>query len=152
VNFYVYEAKQNIEGNRRRVTQSYGIPQFVLPAGRYFVEAKYGSAYASAEVDVKAGERTEHTLILNAGYLRTAAILGEGTEPLKSTDVNFYVYEAKQNIEGNRRRVTQGYGIPQFVLPASRYFVEAKYGPAYASAEVEVKAAERKNVTLRLKK
>jgi len=103
-------------------------------------------------VDVKAGERTEHTLILNAGYLKTAAILGEGTEPLKSTNVDFYVYEAKQNIEGNRRKVTQGYGIPQFVLPAARYFVEAKYGSAYASAEVEVKVAERKDVTLRLKK
>jgi hypothetical protein len=56
-----------------------------------------------------------------------------------------------QNIEGNRRKVSQGYGTPQFVLPAGHYFVETKHGSTHATAEVEVKAAERKDVTLRLK-
>jgi hypothetical protein len=131
VAYDVYTAAQDAEGNRKRVDGSlsaYGPPRLPLPAGRYLVTAKYGSATANVEVEVKPGEITNQILNLRAGILRPRAILADGGEPLPD-GVAYDVYAAAQDAEGNRKRVDgslSAYGPPRLPLPAGRYRVTAK--------------------------
>ena len=149
--YTVYKAKKNLEGKREQVTNSYDpVPQFKLPAGRYFVSVSHGQAYASMEVEVSAGEITEQTLNLHAGYLRLFSIVAQGVEPV-ARDLRYSIYTAKKDLEGKRRQVTNSYdSVPLFRLPAGRYFVSVSHGQAYASIEVEVSAGELTEQTLNL--
>ena len=156
VAYGVYAVEQDAEGNRKRVAGSlsaYGPPRLTLPAGRYFVVAKYGSASADCEVEVKPGGITHQILNLRAGILRPTAILAEGREPL-AEGVAYDVYLAERDAEGNRKRVAgslSAYGPPRLPLPAGRYVVTAKYGSASATVDVDVRPAGVTNQILNLR-
>ncbi len=57
---------------------------FILPAGRYKVEAHYGNSNAGAiaGVEVKAGEQTARKLTINAGHIRLSLALSDKDEAL----------------------------------------------------------------------
>ena len=145
VAYDVYSIERDAEGNRKRIDGSlsaYGPPRLTIPAGRYFVNAKYGSASADVEVEVKPGGITHQLLNLRAGILRPTAVLADGSEPLPK-GVAYDVYTVEQDAEGNRKRIDgslSAYGPPRLPLPAGRYYVSAKYGSASANVEVEVTA------------
>ena len=143
LNYRVYEAKKDLQGKRKSVADSYNHePLFRLPAGQYYVTAKHGNALASAELEVNAGELTEHTMVLNVGYLRLSSVPVEDAEPLDN-NLNYRVYEAKKDLQGKRKSVADSYNHePLFRLPAGQYYVTAKHGNALASAELEVNAGE----------
>ena len=156
VAYDVYTAERDAEGNRKRVTGSlaaYGPPRLPLPAGRYLVAAKYGSASANVDVEVSPGGVTNQTLNLRAGILRPRAILADGAEPLPE-GVAYDVYTAARDAEGNRKRVTgslSAYGPPRLPLPAGRYFVTARYESASANVEVEITPGGVTNQILNLR-
>ena len=152
VAYEVFEARKDLAGNRQKVTYSYdGQPLFKLPAGRYYVAAALGSAYGSAEVEVRAGELAEQVLNLNAGYLRVSSTAGGGRK--LDRNVTYEVYEAEKDVEGNRRKLTYSYDAePLFKLPAGRYYVVAGHNDVYANAEVELAAGESKDVTMEIGK
>ena len=156
VSYEVYEAAKDVEGNRKLVVGSpayQGPPRFPLPAGRYYVTAAYGSASASTEVDITAGEIKPQTLNLRAGILNLSSILAAGSPPI-ATEVSYEVYETAKDVEGNRKRVVGSpvyQGPPRFPLPAGRYYVTAAYGSASASTEVDITAGEIKPQTLNLR-
>ena len=147
VRYGVYEAAKDAEGKRKLVTDSpahQGPPRFPLPAGRYHVTAAYGSASASAEVEVTAATLTLQTLNLRAGILRLSSVLTAGGKPLPD-GVRYGVHETAKDADGNRKQVTESpahYGPPRFPLPAGRYYVTATYGSASAAAEVTVTAGD----------
>ena len=152
--YEVYAAARDAEGNRKRVTRS-SLPneaaRFVLPAGRYFVTAAYGSASANVEVEVTPAGVSEQILNLRAGILRLTAVLADGGKALSNAD--YVVYAAARDAEGNRKQVT-GTNLPnesaRFVLPAGRYFVTAAHSGGNASAETVVTAGGTKDVQLRI--
>jgi hypothetical protein len=154
--YEVYAAERDAEGNRKRVAGSMaagGPPRLLVPAGRYFVTARFGGASAGAEVEVKQGEVTQQILNLRAGILRPTAILAEGSEPLQER-VAYDVYTAARDAEGNRKRVDGRIAAPappRLPLPAGRYFVTARYGSAYADAEVELPPGGVANQILNLR-
>ena len=150
--YEVYEAQQDLAGKRKGVDQNGAAkPLFKLPTGRYYVTVKHGSAYASTEVEIAAGQAVEQLLNLNAGYLRLSSILTQGTEPL--TDGLYYeVYEAQQDLAGKRKGVNQsGAAKPLFKLPTGRYYVTVKRGSAYASTEVEIAAGQVQEIKLEVR-
>jgi hypothetical protein len=155
VAYKVYTAARDAEGNRRVVTESsqYAAPpRFPVPAGRYFVTAEYGSASASAEVEVAPANVTRETLNLRAGILRPTAVLSGGSEPL-ALGVAYAVYVAARDAEGNRKLVvesSQYAASPRFPLPAGRYFLTATHSTGSASAETTVAAGGVHDVQLRL--
>ena len=109
VAYEVYAAARDAEGNRKRVTgsnhQYEASARFLLPAGRYFVTAAYGSASANVEVEVTPAGATQQIVNLRAGILRLTAVLADGGEPL-ARGVAYEVYTAARDAEGNRKRVT----------------------------------------------
>ena len=155
VAYKVYSAAQNAEGNRELVTESsqYAAPpRFPVPAGRYFVTAEYGSASASADVEVAPAKVSRETLNLRAGILRLTAVSSAGGEAI-AQGVAYAVYNAARDTEGNRKLVTESsqYAAPpRFPLQAGRYFVTATHATGTASAETAVAAGGVHDVQLRL--
>lgn len=147
--YIVYEAKKNLEGNRREVTRtSRAMPLLRLPAGDYHVVASHGKAFATADLTVTAGELTEQVLDMDAGYLRLTPVPTAGAAPLQ--DNQFYiVYDAKKDLEGNRREVVRtSKAVPLLRLNAGDYHVVASHGKAFASLDVTVTADELNEQTL----
>ena len=155
VAYKVYAAAQNAEGSRKLVTESsqYSAPpRFPVPGGRYFVTADFGSASASAEVEVAPASVLRETLNLRAGILRLTAVSSAGGEAL-AQGVAYEVYNAARDSEGNRKLVTESsqYSAPpRFPLQAGRYFVTATQGTRTASTETTVAAGGVHDVQLRL--
>ena len=150
--YWVYEAQKDSSGNRREITNTYDAqPLFKLPAGRYYVWVNHGNAGTDTEVALTAGKLTEHTINLNAGYLRLAAVAAEGGEPL-TKDLRYWVYEAEKDLSGNRREITNTYDAqPLFKLPAGQYYIWATHGDFSDATEAEVRAGESSEVILTLK-
>lgn len=82
--------------------------------------------------------------------LQLHAVLTEGAAPIEQ-DLWYYVYEAKKDLEGNRKEVSRtGDANPLFKLPAGEYFVLVQHGNAQASTEVTVTAGELTETTINL--
>jgi hypothetical protein len=137
--FAVYTATRDIQGNHTKINDGCGPSgQFILPVRRYYVQARAGDAATDAELEVVANDLTEHTLNLQAGYLRLEAMLAEGGKPVESC---FAVYQAQPDKLGNRRKINDGCGaFSQFLLPTGRYYVQAQTGDAATDTELEVPA------------
>ncbi|MGF1610202.1 MAG: hypothetical protein ACFCUQ_12455 [Kiloniellales bacterium] len=137
--FDVYEAAQDIDGNRRYVSRSCGkTALFTLDPGTYFVQAQSGNAGTADEITVRSAEVIDEAFDLNAGYLRTKAALAEGSEAVESC---FDVYEAQLDVEGNRPYVSRSCGqVALFTLPVGHYYATATTGNASAAADLEISA------------
>ncbi|MEQ1841489.1 MAG: hypothetical protein ABL994_13860, partial [Verrucomicrobiales bacterium] len=128
----------DLEGNRKSVAFSYEAqPSFSLPSGKYTVAVTHGSAKATREVTVVAGEMAEISLVLGAGKLRALARPAAGAEPFKA-DLAWDVL-AEPDLEGNRKSVAFSYDSnPTLSVPAGKYLVTVKWGEASASQEVVI--------------
>ncbi len=133
----VYKAEGYELGERQQVTYS-AEGQFTLPVGRYVIEAAYGDATQSKDVEVRPGQITTTDIILNAGQLRGTARLSAKGAPVSSY---WRVYKAEGYELGERQQVTYS-AEGQFTLTAGRYIVEVEHGEAKGHAEVTVQAGE----------
>ena len=145
VYYYVLEDKKGMDGKRKTIDDSYLVnPVFQLAAGRYVVAAKRGNIWMETPIEVKAGELTEHTFVLNAGNLKLSAVPAEGAEPFSNMqEVYYYVLEDKKGMDGKRKTIDDSYLVnPVFQLAAGRYVVAAKRGNIWMETPIEVKAGE----------
>lgn len=128
----------DLEGNRKSVAFSYDAqPSFSLPSGKYTVQVNHGSAKASREVTVVAGEMTEISMVLGAGKLRAIARPAAGAEPFKA-DLAWEVL-AEPDLEGKRKSVAYSYeSNPTLSVPAGKYLVTVKWGEAGATQDVVI--------------
>jgi hypothetical protein len=138
----VDEAVKDAEGNAKRVVSSAAYaapPRLPLPAGRYTVTAIHGSARATVDVALAAGETKPVVLNLHAGTLAVSSI-GPNGQPL-ANGVSYDVSEASQGAEGARKRVTTSAAYappPRFQLPRGRYYVSATGAAGAAHGEIDV--------------
>jgi len=153
VAFDVFEAAANAEGHRKHITgSSHPNPSawFPLPAGRYFVTARYLDASTGAEVEVTPAGATRQVMNLRAGFLRVSAVLAGG----QAVSGAVYDVYAEPDVEGRRTRITgsshQSQASAQFLLPAGRYLVTAAHGGANARADTEIAAGVTQDLQLRL--
>ena len=139
----VRSAERNIRGEHELITGPHGRrSSFVLPADTYLARVKSGQAEAEKEVVVEAGERTEASLILDAGILEVDALLAE--DGPEAPDTVIEVRSAERNIRGEHELITGPHRRhSSFVLPADTYLVRVKSGQAEAEREVVMEAGER---------
>jgi len=141
--WWIYEPTQDANGNRKELGRNGGVsPLIELDAGTYFIQGRYGNAYATVEVTVEQGKLTTTQVNFNAGNLRVNSTATAGSDPL--TDNMFYwVYESKLDMQGNRKEVIRsGSASEIFRIPAGEYNVQARHGNAYADATITVPAGE----------
>ena len=135
---YVYETAVGADGSRKKVANGGQRTQFTIPAGTYYVTGQSGKAIAGREIEVKAGERTEVSIVIGMGMLKATVIPAEGGKPFEDAYVT--VFEAEKALDGSRKRIDGGNQRTRFALPAGKYVIHAKMDQAAAEAEVEVKA------------
>ncbi len=138
--YTISRAGADLSGKRPRVTANSN-GDFLLSAGEYHVEAKWGTVKVEDFFEVTPNEVTEGELIAGAGVLNITASLGEGGEAVKAY---FTVFGGKKKLDGSLDRITAG-ANDEFRLPAGDYTVEAKWGSVAESVEVEVSAGQAVN-------
>ena len=138
----VYDPKEDLQGNMKAIARKCGDTSiFELPAGQYAVFVTAGSATVRSDITVAAGQTIDTIVDLNAGYLRTEALLAEGGERANAC---FDVLEAREDIQGNRKEVARSCSDQaMFLLPAGDYVMDATSGSAAVRAEVSVVAGQR---------
>ena len=138
----VFKAQKKLDGSREQVTYAFGPgSQFDLPAGDYVMDVDMQAAKAEQPFSVKVGELTEVDIDLNAGVVAIAAPGADG----------FRIFEAKKNIQGERKQVTYGFGEEfQTTVGAGDYVVVTDFKTDKADAETafSVKAGERTEVSV----
>lgn len=136
----VYKAAKKIDGTREQVAYDYGPgKKFNLPAGDYVALVEMQATTVEHPFSVKVGEAQDVAVSLNAGV---AAIETTGGEVMR-------IYEAKKDIQGNRKEMAYEYGDRlQTTLPAGDYVVANKFKADKAESETpfSVKAGERTEV------
>ena len=140
----VYHPEKGVDGKRKHINGNYDrTPIFRLPAGNYYVVAKIGNASVSGDMEVKAGERTERTFVMEAGIAAFSATYSEGGTVI-SKGMRWDVYGLEKDLDGKRKHINGNYDAkPKFRLPAGKYLVVAKRGNATVSSEIEVMAGKR---------
>ncbi len=139
----IVKAKQKIDGTRDSVANAYGPDsKFDLPPGDYLAVVRMDQAEVERPFNIRVGESKDVTAFLDAGVL---AIAAPGAK-------NIEVFEAKKNIEGNRKSVSFAYDENhQATLPAGDYVVIAEMADDSGKKEAAatVKAGERSEVSVR---
>ncbi len=136
----VEQAKKKLDGSRERIGTTYGKgASFTLPPGDYVALVEMGLAVAESPFTVKAGERSDVVVVLNAGVL---AVTAPGANVIN-------VYSGKTDISGNRNRLRTEYTDNlNITAAAGDYVVEAERGDARSELPISVKAGERAEITL----
>lgn len=143
IRFEVLEAKADINGNRKTLSGQYGPGKqgMDVPPGDYMLHARLGKAEAMTPISVKAGERTEATVNINAGVL---AVSAPG-----AYRIDFL--EGKKDIQGNQKNLSGAYDEEaQETLHPGEYEVRVRYegDRAEESRKATVTAGERTEVII----
>lgn len=151
----IFSPKKDSGGKRTRQAHRYaGKPDqaFLLPAGMWVAHAGSGNAWMEADAEVKAGEITDLTIVLNAGYVRTKAVLKPGGA-LPRFSVTTNGFDTEKDSQGKYKRVVHRYASkPEQVmlLPAKSYLLQALSGNASGNGKATVKAGETIDVEIPL--
>ena len=136
----IFEAKKDLDGNRKQVDYDYGAGHtFDLPPGEYVAQVSLGGTKVEQPFTVKTGERIDLKVVLNAGVAAFATPSDEFIEvQLPTKDIN-----------GNTTQVAYGYGPAwQTTLPAGDYIAHVDKDGAKSDTPFTVKAGERLELTL----
>jgi len=138
----IVKAAKKIDGSRDDVAYGYGPDSgYDVPPGDYVAIARMDQAVAEQPFTVKAGERIDVKVVLNAGVLAISAPGGKLIQ----------VFAAAKDIQGNRKEFGYAYAeTHQTTLPAGDYVVVVDRGEGAEKKEgaATVKAGERSEVTV----
>lgn len=137
----IFEAKKDIEGNRKSVGYTYGAgADFDLPGGDYVAVVSLGAVKVEVPFVAKVGERVDLVALLNAGV---AAFTTPGGEYME-------VLSVAKDINGNRTSFGYSYGPTwQTTLAAGDYLLAVGTDSAAGQSETpfSVKVGERVEVS-----
>ena len=147
--YWVYENKTDLQGNRTEIARDgNATPLFRLSAGDYHIVARHGSAYSTMDISLEPDTLTDRVMDMNVGYVRMKSVMAAGAAPI-AEDTFYWVYEAKTDLQGNRKEVTrEGRAEPLFRLPGGDYHVIARHGASRISHDLTVVAGELQDITL----
>ena len=143
IRFDVLEAKADINGNRKSLAGQYGPGKqgMDVPPGEYMLYARLGKAETMVPITVKAGERTEASVNINAGVL---AVSAPGAYRIEFR-------EGKKDIQGRQNSLSGAYDVEaQETLPPGEYEVFVRYegDKAEKRQKATVVAGERTDVVV----
>ncbi len=138
----VFKAAKELDGSREQVAYGFGpASKFDLPAGDYVMAVEMQAATVEQPFSIAVGELTGVKVNLNAGVVAISAADADG----------YRIYEAKKNLQGERKQVTYGFGDTfQTTLAAGDYVVVTDFKSDKADSETpfSVNAGERTELTV----
>ena len=138
----IVKARQKIDGTRDDVAYAYGPDsEFDLPPGDYVAIVRMDQTEVERPFNIRVGETKDVIAFLDAGVL---AISAPGARHIE-------VFEAKKDIEGNRKSAGYAYDENhQTTLPAGDYVIVAEMADDSGKKEAAatVKAGERAELTV----
>jgi Ca-activated chloride channel family protein len=139
----VFEAKKNIQGERKEISGGYGpAAAFDLLPGDYWLVTKLDATTVEQAFSIKAAEGLDIDVPLNAGILAISS-LGDGDY--------LEVFGTKKDIQGNRKSFGGGYGPTiSRTLPAGDYHLVLTLANSAGTKEADatVNAGERTETTI----
>lgn len=139
----VFKAAKKLDGSREQVTYAFGPDsKFDLPAGDYVMAVDMQATTAEQPFGISVGQMSDVNVALNAGVVAIEAPGADG----------FRIYEAKKNLQGERKQVTYAFGEKmQTTLAAGDYVVVTDFKTDKADSETpfSVKAGERTELTVK---
>lgn len=146
----VVAGKEGAFDQAKQITRCYNKREcsFTVPAGKHLVQAKKGSASASEEIAVKAGEIYNISLMLSAGQLNVVATLSEGGEVVKAERIS--VLKEPANAFDQQKTLDACYQKDRcsFTVSAGDVVVEAERGAAVARKAVKIVPGAANNTTV----
>jgi Ca-activated chloride channel family protein len=122
----------------------------VIPAGEHELSVRLGSAALKQSVVIEAGAVTTLDLVIGVGLAVVDASYTEGM-PVEGGDHFIEIFEAKKDLDGNRKSIAYGYGAgAKFDLPPGDYVAVVRLGEAQAEAPFAVKSGERVDIVVPL--
>ena len=113
-------------------------PTAALAPGKYIINAAYGKAYLTKIVTVKLGQPINDIFIINAGGLRLASVLANGS-PVPAHTVTYTVYSDERDQFGTRQKVISDAKPGVIIrLNAGIYHIVSRYGDANAQVSADV--------------
>jgi Ca-activated chloride channel family protein len=136
----VLSVTKDIEGDREVFNTGYGQDfTLKLSPGDYIARVELDAASAETPFTVKPGERTDVSVVLNAGVL---AVDAPGASSIA-------VYKAKTDLNGNRTQMAFDYAASlSKVMPEGDYLIEVERGDAISKADAHVTKGERSEVAV----
>lgn len=135
----VEAAKKSIDGGREKLSHEFGTGNtFKLAPGDYVAVVELGGARAETPFTVKGGERTDVSVVINAGILAVSAPGAASIEVLGKKDIN-----------GNAKSYLFEYNeAASIALPPGDYTISTKKGEALTDTPAQVKAGERSEISV----
>lgn len=123
---------------------------FVLPAGDYLAESRYGNATVQMPVSVGAGLASSYELRLNAGRLELFGTWTEGGDP--AGDVRYVILRKAEAVDAMPVEIASADAATAvtFILPQGDYRVRAERDLAIVEQDVTVRAGETRSLELPL--
>jgi len=123
--------------------------EFILAPGRYVVRAEAGLIATQTDVEIKAGETAEKTVILNSGTVDLTALVKDGGRPYKGSPYLFWsIHPVGADGKVAKKHLTKRDGNPKtFLLSPGRYVARAEAGVVKTEAAFEIRADEVTKVT-----
>ena len=149
VTFILSQDDPDAPNGRREVARSAAAsPNFMLPAGTYYVSARTPSAEVREQIAIGAGDIVKRDVPLSLANVKLAATLG-GKPAADSNPVTFRVIRLDGESREIARTITKE---PEFDLSAGRYRLEAALGASnvIAATEITLAAGQAQNITLPL--
>lgn len=152
ITWRIYTEKPNKLSGKHKLISAHRTaePVMSLPAGKYLINAAMGRAFLTRKVEIVKGENKTENFVLNAGGLRIATVLANGT-PIPDNTVTFDIFSDERDQYGKRLKVL-GKVRPGLVvrLNSGIYHVVSTYGDANAQsrADVSVEAGKLTEATI----
>lgn len=131
-------------------TTSYGEVSIYVPAGDTKVTVTIGSAVINDVVSVAAGDRVEKDLVVGAGHINITGSFAEG-QPIGDSVLFVEVFDAKKDIQGNRKSVANGYGPTiSLDLAPGDYVAVASYDAVKVEQPFSIRSGEGSDLDINL--
>jgi hypothetical protein len=143
-----FDLCENKDGKWKGVASLVDTYEYYLKAGKHHIIARKDKAVSEMDVEVKPGELTDATVVMNAGSISVKAVAVKGGEFLEHVSCD--LFHSKSFVEGKGELIA-GIGSTKehvFFLNAGKYHLVLKEGLAKSALDVLIQPGINKEATL----
>ncbi|MCB0317108.1 MAG: VWA domain-containing protein [Bdellovibrionales bacterium] len=141
VSWSVYDTNADAKQGKKVLVTAASNKEFVLPAGEYIVNGRYGNSEEEKSVNLIAGDKQVVELIFNVGRVNLYGLREENGEKLADS-ISWHVYKRETNGEKGRQVIAAGGPEKELSIPAGDYIVTARLDRVELDKPVSILSGE----------